>query len=129
MAHWLIAIGLVAAQTEPAQTDVPAMTQAPAAGVQETVREGEMTKADAEALIATCGPRKFESAAQFNNGGKLRRAKILLCAKHGETDEQWIATLEKAASKVVMSPELSIEAKAKIAGELQAEIARLRKPN
>ena len=86
----------------------------------------EVAKADAEAFISKCASRKFETAANSNNGGKLRRARIMLCAKPGESDEQWIATLEKAASSVVASTELSIEAKAKISGDLQREIARLR---
>jgi hypothetical protein len=119
-AFWLIAAAAGAAQADPAGGATPTLE------VHKLVREGEMAKADAEAYIAKCGLRKFETEASSNYNGKLRKAKILLCAKAGESDAEWIATLEKAASKVVATTELSMDAKAKIAGDLQAEIARLR---
>lgn len=125
--HLLLGLALTqaapdAAAPQSAQTEIAAaVSEAPDPG-----RRGEIAKADAETFLSKCAGRKFETAANSNNAGKLRKARIVLCAKPGETDEQWVATLEKAASSVVASTQLSIEAKAKIAGDLQKEIARLR---
>jgi len=130
---WLIgiAIAVAAGQTDAARVGAPdqAPTTPPAnLDVQKVVREGEVPKADAEAFIARCGPRKFETEAASNNSGKLRKAKILLCAKPGDSDEQWIATLEKAATQIGASPQLSADAKSKVIGEIQAAISQIRSP-
>ncbi|MEO8176857.1 MAG: hypothetical protein ABI626_09385 [Sphingomicrobium sp.] len=119
---WLIAVGLaVAAGQAGAQTPSTATGDAGKAD-----RPGQVSKSDAEAFIAQCGLRKFETEVESDNGGKLRKAKILLCAKPGESDEQWIATLDKAAKQIAASPQLSAEAKAKVAGEIQAAIGVVR---
>src|SRR5829696_2923774 len=89
-------------------------------------RQGELAKSDAEAIIARCGARKFETEVTSNNAGKVRKAKILLCAKAGDSDAQWIATLEKSAAQLEASPQLSAEAKSKVLGEIQAAIAQVR---
>ena len=125
--HWLIAVAAAAQGSAPFE---PAGD--PQAGalanfdVRNVARERELPKSDAEAFIARCGSRKFETTVNSNNKGKLRKAKILLCAKPDESDEQWIATLEKAAAQLEASPELSADAKAKVVGEIQAAIGQVR---
>lgn len=126
---WLAAIAMAAAtattQAGAGSVDAPAASPASAA-VQPAAREGEVARADAEALIARCGARKFETEVLSNNGGKLRKAKILLCAKPADSDAQWIATLDKAATQIKQSPQLSAEAKAKVIGEIEAAIGLVR---
>ena len=127
--HWLVGLAIAqgaAPSNAPAQSAGPGPIATQAVEETKVVRSGEVDKAEAEAFIAGCAGRKFETSANSNNAGKLRKAKLVLCAKPGDTDEMWIATLEKAASSVVASTQLSIEAKAKISGDLQTEIARLR---
>lgn len=124
----LIGIGIAAnAQTPASAQETPSAEKLTRIEVHKVVREGEVAKEDAERIIANCGPRKFESEAVSDNGGRMRKAKIMLCAKDDETDSDWIATLEKAASQITASAELSNEAKAKIAADLQAEIERIKK--
>jgi hypothetical protein len=103
-----------------------AIAVAGAPGPADAVHEGEVPQAQAEAFIARCGPRKFETEVISDNQGKVRKAKILLCAKPGESDEQWIATLEKAATQIEGSPALSAAAKSKVTEEIQAAIALVR---
>ena len=103
-----------------------ALAVAAAPGSVDAVRAGEVPKTQAEAFIAQCGTRKFETEVISDNQGKVRKAKILLCAKAGESDDQWIATLEKAASQIAGSPALSAEAKSKVAGEIQTAIDQVR---
>ena len=122
---WVVAIAIAAAQA--GAGGVGAQGSSPSiADARKTVREGEVDKADAEAFIARCGSRKFETEVMSNNGGKLRKAKILLCAKPADSDEEWIATLDKAATQIGESPQLSAEAKAKVIAEIQAAIGLVR---
>jgi hypothetical protein len=124
--YWVIAVA-VAAQAVPSEPAGDPQAGAPTKfDVRNVAPEGVVSKSAAEAFIARCGSRKFETTVNSNNKGKLRKAKILLCAKPGETDEQWIATLEKAAAQLEASPELSAEAKSKVAGEIQAAIGQVR---
>ncbi len=125
--QWLIAVAAAVqapAPSEPASD--PHAANSPNSDVRNVVREREVAKPDAEAFIAGCGSRKFETTVNSNNKGKLRKAKILLCAKPHDSDEQWIATLEKAAAQLEASPELSADAKSKVAGEIQAAIGQVR---
>src|SRR5215213_5724978 len=110
MIAMLMAVGIAASANNAAQDD-PA-------------RRGEVAKSEAEAFIARCGSRKFETEVVSNNAGKVRKAKILLCAKAGDSDAQWIATLEKSAAQLEASPQLSADAKSKVVGEIQAVIAQ-----
>ena len=119
---WLLAAGLAVAAGQ-AGAQAP---NAAAGDADKAAHPGQVSKSDAEAFIAQCGLRKFETEVESDNGGKLRKAKILLCAKPGDSDEQWIATLEKSARQIAASPQLSAEAKAKVAGEIQAAIAAAR---
>lgn len=120
----LIGLAMAAAQAAAGS----AIAQKPALDVSNAVRQGEVSKGAAESFIANCGLRRFDSEVLSSNGGKLRKARILLCAKPGESDEQWIATLDKAASQIDASPQLSAEAKAKVLGEIRAAIGQIRNP-
>jgi hypothetical protein len=120
----LALIGLAAAALGAQAQAAPSTT----VEVQQTVHGGDIDKADAEKIMATCGTRRFESSADVEEGGHVRRAKLLLCAKPGESDAEWIATLRKAAASVDSSDRLPEDAKAKIGSELKAEIARLTAP-
>lgn len=124
--HWLIAVA-AAAQSTPSEPAGDPQAGAPTKfDVRNVAPEGDVPKSAAEAFIARCGSRKFETTVNSNNKGKLRKAKILLCAKPDESDEQWIATLEKAAAQLEASPELSADAKSKVVGEIQAAIGQVR---
>lgn len=124
----LIAIAVAAAPSSAHAVPPSSATEIerPTIDVHHAVREGEVPKAQAEAFIAQCGPRKFETEVISDNQGKVRKAKILLCAKQGESDDQWIATLEKAASQIEASAALSAAAKSKVTGEIQTAIALVR---
>ena len=84
------------------------------------------TEKAAEAAIAQCGPRKFESNAVSMVDGKTRRTRILLCSKSGESAAEWAATLEKAVAKIEANDALSDEARTKIIAEMKAEISKVR---
>ena len=87
------------------------------------------TEKAAEAAIAQCGPRKFESNVESKVDGKTRRTRILLCSKGGESAAEWAATLEKAVAKIEANDALSDEARTKIIAEMKAEISKVRAAN
>ncbi|QNN64255.1 hypothetical protein H9L12_07755 [Sphingomonas rhizophila] len=84
---------------------------------------------DVEKLVASCGARNFETTAEMNKDGKKRVTKIKLCAKPGESDAAWVATLKDARGKLEKMEDMSPESRTKIAADLNAEIARLEKAN
>jgi hypothetical protein len=88
--------------------------------------EGTITKAQAEARLATCGSRKFESVAEFPVDGKMKRSRLELCAADSESAEQWITKLEKAEASVKAQTRLPESARFKLMSDLRTEIDRLK---
>ena len=79
-------------------------------------------------MIAHCGSRKFETDVLSNNGGKLRKAKILLCAKPGDSDAAMGRNARQGRIADCSFAPLSAEAKSKVAGDSGA-IVQVRIPN
>ena len=86
----------------------------------------EITKSDAQTMIAKCGARKFETYADEPHNGKIRRQKLTLCAPDSDSDAAWIATLEKAAATIEANAAIPPPAKRKLLGDFRTEIARLK---
>src|SRR6476661_10765520 len=83
--------------------------------------EGEkITKEQAEARLATCGSRKFESVAEFPVDGKMKRSRLELCAQDSETNAQWIAKLEKARASIQAQTSIPEVARFKLLSDLGA---------
>ncbi|MBA2466644.1 MAG: hypothetical protein H0V46_03455 [Sphingomonas sp.] len=131
-----MAFGLAAAAQdaqEVAPREPPKVAQQPAEAGGEQAYEnasvfvayGEAAAAKAKNSVSKCQTRSFQSTTSSVEDGERNQANILLCAKAGETDEQWIQTLQKTSALVAESL-LSDAAKLKLRAELQAEIARVR---
>ena len=80
---------------------------------------------EVERLAASCSARSFETTAELDKNGQKQRTKIKLCAKDGETDAQWKATLKDALKRLDGMTDLAPESRTKIAADLNAEIARV----
>jgi hypothetical protein len=100
----------------------------PATKVSPAPANGEITKEQAEARLATCGSRKFESVAEFSVAGKVKRSRLALCAQDSETNAEWIAKLEKARVSVQAQSSIPESARFKLLSDLGAEIDRLKNP-
>lgn len=85
-----------------------------------------ITKEQAEARLAACGSRRFESVAEFPVAGKMRRSRLALCAADSETSAEWIAKLEKAQASVQAQTGLPESARFKLLTDLRTEIDRLK---
>ncbi len=78
------------------------------------------------AIVADCNARKFETSVEIERDGDKRLTKLKLCATKNGDDAAWLRTLEDAKAKIAGHPEISSDSKIKIAGELDAEIAKLK---
>lgn len=85
-----------------------------------------LTKEQAEARLANCGSRRFESIAEFEVDGKMKRSRLELCAKDRDTQADWIATLEKNEAQIKAQTRLPESARFKLLSDLRAEIERLK---
>lgn len=89
-------------------------------------KSAEISKEQAEKILAQCGERRFETTAAFEVDGTTRRTGIRMCAQPGDSDADWIGRLEKAAAAVEAQPSLPDSAKSKLLSDLRGEIARLK---
>lgn len=85
-----------------------------------------ITREQAEERLANCGSRKFESIAEFQVDGKMRRTRLELCAADSESAGEWIAKLEKAEASVKAQMRLPESARFKLLSDLRTEIDRLK---
>lgn len=117
MLQMLLAVTLAAAQSPP---------DAPAPESDASTASGRaLTKEKTEAMLAKCGARRFQTSALRVVEGRKRQTRITLCAADGESEAEWITKLEQSA-KSVETLNLPNGAKAKLIGELRAEIARVK---
>lgn len=114
----LVSAALAAAQSG-AEPEASSSTVEPA---------DRISKAEAEAALANCGSRRFETAAVGLIDGKMRRTRLNLCAADEDSDEEWIGTLERAATSVESQAALPDNVKQKLLTDLRGEIARLKGP-
>lgn len=89
-------------------------------------KSDEISKDQAEKILAQCGLRRFEATVQFEVEGKMRRTGMRLCATPSDSDADWIGKLEKAATAVEAQEGLPDSAKSKLLTDLRGEIARLK---
>lgn len=80
----------------------------------------------AAAIVADCSSRRFETSVEIEKDGEKRQTKMKLCAAANQNDAAWVKTLSDAKSKIAAHPEISADSKAKIATEIDAEIAKTR---
>lgn len=93
---------------------------APVLAVQQ--QEGDSSAA---AIVADCNARKFETRVEIEKDGEKRLTKLKLCAVKDADDASWLRTLEDARAKIAAHPDISAESKAKIAAEIDTEVAKL----
>lgn len=96
-----------------------AASQAPASGE-------ILTREQAEARLANCGSRRFESIAEFEVDGKMKRSRLELCAKENDTQADWIATLERNEAQIKAQTGIPESARFKLLSDLRGEIERLK---
>jgi hypothetical protein len=99
----LLAQGVPAAS---AQTDTPAAPQT-------------------SALMQSCSAHKFETTVRYVAAGTTHSSKVKLCGTAGQSEAEWIGTLEDAADKIRADADMPPAKRDKIVAALTAEIARV----
>jgi hypothetical protein len=117
--NWLIAVAVAGAPAGAAQ--VQGSAQPPAAAP----NASQISKEQAEKVLAQCGERRFETSAEVVVDGKPRRTGMRICAQPGDTDSDWIDRLRKAMATVETQAGLPDSARTKLLTDLRNEIARL----
>lgn len=82
------------------------------------------TEDQAEKIVADCSARMFETSIEIDKGGEKRLTRFKLCAVKDSDDAAWVRTLIDAKAKVEAHPDISLESKARLASQLDVEIAK-----
>lgn len=83
----------------------------------------------AKTLVADCAVHRFETTIQLTGpDGQSKSSKVRMCGTVGQTDEQWIRTLQDAIAKTAATEGMPQTAKDQIIAAVNAEIARLSRP-
>ena len=79
--------------------------------------------------MQSCDAHKFETAIQLiGPDGKPKQSKVKMCGTIGQSDADWIRTLEDAVGKTQENTEMPRAAKEQIIAAVTLEIDRLRHP-
>ena len=86
-------------------------------------------QAPATSLEQDCGAHSFETTIHLTGAdGKPRESKVHMCGTKGQTDAEWVKTLQDAVKKTALSPQMPAAAKEQIIAAVNAEITRLSIP-
>jgi hypothetical protein len=111
-------LALILATIALAGTSAPAQEAAPEA--KDSTAE---LAPDLKALAESCSAHKFETTVIVE--GRQRPINVKLCGKEGQTDAEWLVTLNDSVKKAETNAELSPPVRAQIVAALRAEISRL----
>ena len=79
----------------------------------------------AKATAEPCPARQFETVVAIEVEGRTRRSRIRMCGKEGQTDSEWLRTLQDGADRIAADPKMPQSAKDQALAAIAAEIARL----
>jgi hypothetical protein len=105
---------LLAIMATPAIAQEPATTEKPIVATNDPLQD--------------CSAHKFETVVERIVDGEPRQSRIRLCGQKGQSDSDWIVTLEDAIAKLRANPGLPAETRGQAIAALEREIARLRNP-
>lgn len=77
-------------------------------------------------LLQNCDAHKFETIIQSTVDGKPHSSKLRMCGNEGQSDADWISTLEDAVAKVETNATMPESTRNQIVTAVRAEIARLK---
>src|SRR5437762_90137 len=97
-----------------------AMTAAPAAAAAKEAPPVQMQK-----LLQSCDAHKFETIVEVAGAGEVRHSRVKLCGTEGQSDADWIKTLEDAVAKTSVNLQMPAPVRDQIVSALRAEIGRL----
>lgn len=78
-----------------------------------------------QALLQNCDAHKFETVIDVVVDGKPKQSKVKLCGNEGQTDADWLRTLQDAADKTAANDKMDKPVRDQVVAALKLEIARL----
>jgi len=78
-----------------------------------------------QSLLENCDAHKFETTVDTVVAGQPHRSKVKLCGKEGQSDSDWIGTLDDAIAKLQANKAMQPAVRDQIVTAIKAEIARL----
>lgn len=82
-----------------------------------------------DSLAQDCEAHSFGTTIHLTGpDGKPRESKVHMCGTKGQSDADWVKTLQDAVKKTALSPQMPAAAKEQIIAAVNAEIARLSVP-
>jgi hypothetical protein len=78
-----------------------------------------------ENLLQNCDAHKFETTVDSVVDGQPHRSKVKMCGTEGQSDSDWIGTLNDAIAKLEANKEMPTATRDQIVSAIKAEIARL----
>lgn len=94
------------------------------AGAQAAAATAPNLPSEAKAFDERCAGRKFETSIAREVNGKKRLSRIHLCGNPGQTNAQWVRTLEDAIAKIEASSGFSADSKTQAIEAIKDEIAK-----
>jgi hypothetical protein len=118
----MLSIALFAAAPGLAAGKPPSQSQAPASAQQPADAPSPKLKN----LLQSCDAHKFETTVQSEVDGKPHSSKVKLCGNEGQTDAEWIKSLQDAVDKLKTNDQMPASTRDQIIDAITAEIARLK---
>jgi hypothetical protein len=76
-------------------------------------------------LLQNCDAHKFETTVESTVNGQPHRSKVKMCGNEGQSDADWIKSLQDAIAKLKANKDIAADTRNQIITAIQAEIARL----
>lgn len=102
-----------------------AAPEAPAADAEAVAAAKAAAAEQARIAAEHCKARQFETVVTLDVNGKTRRSRIRMCGKEGQTDAEWIGTLQDGADKIAANRKMPQSAKDQALAAIKAEIDKL----
>jgi hypothetical protein len=83
----------------------------------------------AKSLVQNCDAHRFETTIHLTGpDGKPKSSAVKMCGTEGQSDAEWIRTLQDAVKKTALSAQMPLAVKEQIIAAVNAEIDRLSHP-
>jgi len=78
-----------------------------------------------QTLLQNCDAHKFETIVETTVDGQPHRSKFKMCGNEGQTDAEWLVTLQDAITKLEANTEIAASTRDQIVTAIKGEIDRL----
>lgn len=116
--HAILSIALLAG--------APALAQGGAQPAGSNDKPAEAASPQVQNLLQNCDAHKFETIVESVVDGQPHRSKVKMCGTEGQSDADWIHSLEDAIEKLKANSEMPESSRNQIIAAVQAEIMRLK---